>query len=89
MAFTNALLKQTVFGNQRVLYYSCVADAATGVVETGLSNIDMIQYTPISMTTAAAKLRKNENTSGIAALGTVGVSGAVSGDEFYLTVYGR
>lgn len=89
MAFTVANIAQSTFGNKRVVVLSCVADAATQAIDTGLSGIDFIQYTPKSMTSAAAKFRINSDASGDASAGYVGVSGVANGDEFWLTVYGH
>lgn len=89
MALSATLLDQTIVGNKRVQFYSCVADAATGTFDTALSFVDCIQVAPKSMTTAAGKFVCNKGTTGTAIVGTVSVTGIVSGDEFYLTVYGR
>jgi hypothetical protein len=89
MAFNNSLLERTTFGNKSVQVYSCVADGATGTVVTGLQSVDFIQVTNKSMTTGATKFKTNVGVSGTAIAGTVAVTGAASGDEFYITVYGR
>ena len=89
MAFDNSLLERTVLGNKQVQFYSCVADAATGVVATGFNAVDMIQVTYKSMTTGAGKFVMNEGAEGTAIAGTIAVTGVVDGDEFYMTVYGR
>lgn len=89
MAFSNSLLERTTFGNKSVAFYSCVADAATGSVNTGFSVVDHISYAPKSMTTAAAKFTKNAGPVGTSLAGYIAVTGVANGDEFYLTVYGR
>lgn len=89
MAFTATLIKNTVFGNQRVCQYDVTADAASGSVVTGLSVVDSIAVAPISMATAGCKFKKNLNDASAAANGTVFVSSAANGDNFFLTVYGR
>lgn len=89
MAFSNSLLERSVFGNKQVQIYSCVADAATGTIVTGLNAVDAIQVTYKSMTSGASKFKMNIGVSGTAIAGTVAVTGVTSGDEFYLTVYGR
>jgi len=89
MAFTNSLLRRTVMGDMQVQYYSCTADALTGTIVTGMQSIDMIAITPKSLTTGAVKFGMNEGVAGTAIAGTLGVTGATSGDEFYAIVYGH
>lgn len=89
MAFNNSLLERTVFGNKQVQIYSCVADGATGTIVTGFNAVDAIQVTFKSMTSGASKWRMNSLVSGTATAGTIAVTGVTSGDEFYITVYGR
>jgi hypothetical protein len=87
MAFSNSLLESSVFGNKNVQFYSCVADAATGTIVTGFNQVTAVQLTPKSLT-ANVKTKINAGISGTATAGTIAVTGATSGDEFYLTVYG-
>lgn len=89
MAYTATVLRQTVYGNERVIHYSVVADAASGAVSTGLGFIDQAHVTPQSLTTAIFKLKLNTNAASAAANGTVFISSIASGDTFFLTVYGR
>jgi len=91
MAYTATLTKKTVFGDERVQQYIVTADAASGTVATGLGNLSQIHWSAKSIATGATpiRVRMNANAAGTASLGTVGVSGCASGDEFYLTVYGR
>ncbi len=80
MAFSNSLVGRSVFGNKAVQFYSSVADAATGTIATGLNQVSAISVTLKSASTCAVKF-------GIVASAVV-VSGATSGDEYYVTVYG-
>lgn len=89
MAFNNTLLERTVHGNMQVQIYSCVADGATGFVTTGFNSIINAVPTPRSMATAGVKFKYNIGVSGTATAGTVAITGAATGDEFYLMVYGR
>jgi len=89
MAFTTSLLVKTVFGDKRVHGYRITADAATQAIDTGLDYIDMFSVGHQSCTTAAFKVAINEGAAGTSTLGTIGISGAASGDEFFITVYGR
>lgn len=89
MAFTATVLRQTVMGNERVIHYSVLADAASGVVVTGLSYLDQVQTSPQSLTTAIYKVKINTNAASAVANGSVMISSVASGDTFFLTVYGR
>jgi len=89
MAYTTSLIAQTVFGNERIQHWRWTADAATGVVTTGLDYIYNINTACQSCSTAALKFAINELCAGTASVGSVGVSGAASGDEVLVTVYGR
>lgn len=80
MAYTVSATK-VVLGNKRAELIEVTADAASGTIPCGLGGIDCISLAPKSMATAAIKM----STSG----GTVTVSNAASGDNFFLTVIGR
>ena len=88
MAFTVDKVN-TVFGNKRVAIMDVTADSAEANLESGLSVIEGYSLGPQSLTTSAFTLNENVDSSGTAANGTLGVSGLTSGDEFFLTVYGR
>jgi hypothetical protein len=89
MAFTTSLLVKTVLGDKRVHAYRITADAATQAIDTGLDYIDWFSMGFQSMSTAAFKVAVNEGAAGTSTLGSIGISGAASGDEFFITVYGR
>ena len=91
MAYTASILKQTVYGDQRVIHYLVTADAASGTVATGLQYVDAVQVTNNSMTTTTAmRVKANLNAASAAANGNVMFSSVVaSGDAFYMTVFGR
>ena len=92
MAFTvSHIVDGGVVGNVRVKYLRVTADAAEGEVlsaDSGLRNIFSLAYAPQSMTTASAKIDINKDSSGVASLGAIGISGVASGDEMLLTVWG-
>lgn len=88
MAYTVTKYK-TVFGDHRVVAMNIVADAATQNVVTGLSIIDWMELGVKSLATMGIKVYPNSSATGVASPGTVGMSGLVSGDELYVTVYGR
>jgi hypothetical protein len=89
MAFNNSILEKTVRGNHQVQVYSCVADGATGTIVTGFNSVVDFSMVSKSLTTGAVKFGRNALVSGTFTGGTIAVTGATSGDEFYLTVYGR
>lgn len=86
---TQAVHGSTVFGNQRVWQGLVTADAASGVVSFGLAVIDHATWAPQSASTAGIRVRINALASGTASVGDIGLSGAVSGDVLYFTVFGR
>ncbi len=81
----------TVFGNKKVVGLKCTADAATQTVETGLSVIEWFSLgTYASMASQTGRyVFINSNASGVASMGVLGCSGFATGDDFYVTVYGR
>lgn len=80
---------QTVFGDKRAVGMKLVANTSTQTVETGLSVIEWYSIGRGSMTSAAPAIFINSNASGVASMGVLGCSGFTSGDEIYITVYGR
>lgn len=84
--------ENTVFGNKRAVLLKCIADAATQNVYTGLSRIDhFVGPSKISMSTASISsftVAYNSSATGVQSFGVLGCSGFVSGDEFFITVYG-
>jgi hypothetical protein len=88
MAYTITALDNSVFGNKKVTVIHCLADAATAAIPTGLSKVDFVTVTPKSMT-AQVKLALNAGPSATFIAGSIGVSGATSGDEFWVTCYGN
>lgn len=80
----------TVFGNKKTVLLKCTADAATQTVETGLSYIESYSLGYGSMNTyVGPKVYINSNASGVQSNGVIGCSAFVSGDDIYVTVYGR
>lgn len=93
MAFTLTNYAKTVHGNQNVWQGKVTADDVSGVVSFGYVTLTNVIWSPASATTngsgIATRFRINANAAGSAAAGSLGISGCVSGDEFYVTVYGR
>jgi len=88
MAYTASHLMSTVFGNHRVVGARVTADGATGTWDTGLGNVATINNAVQSGASAPVMFAINEGVSGTAIAGTVGITGAASGDEFLITAYG-
>lgn len=80
MAYT-VTQEKTVFGNLRVHVCNVTADAASGTIPTGLTTIVGYSIAPVSMSTAAPLMK--------ASGGTITVSNAANGDNFYTVVFGR
>jgi len=89
MAYTVTTEMSTVFGDKRVKGYLISANAATDNIDTGLDYIDHMQVTIKSAATYTAYWAKNVLTDAVASLGTISVTGCTSGDDYYVTVYGR
>lgn len=89
MAYTATKSETTVFGNQRVWQGYVTADAASGVVSFGFGTITHVNWAPKSMSTVGCRVRQNATAGGVASNGDVGISGVTSGDELYMTVFGR
>ena len=88
MAFTVSR-EHTVLGNKRVVLMDVTTDGAEDNVDTGIDVIDAFTVGIKSVTTSFYMMQENVDSSGTASNGTIGMSGLVSGDEFFLVVYGR
>lgn len=89
MAWTETVTNKTVFGNLRVHTYELTADSATLELDTGMDVITHIQPAVKSANTFGTFFDKNVLSAATASNGTVAITGATSGDDFFLTVYGR
>ena len=87
MAFT-VVNTPSVFGNYRIVILDVTADASTQTVQTGLQKIVGHVIGPQSLSTAAIKVYANSSASGVAAMGSLGISGCVNGDKFYVVCIG-
>jgi hypothetical protein len=85
----HSVLQNTVFGNLRTLVMSCTADAASGIIETGLGNVVAYSWGPISMATGAATIKKNLGSAATAIPGRINYNSMATGDSFFLIVYGN
>lgn len=88
MAYTVSHLVSTVVGNLKMKAVRVTADAATGSIETGLENVRAVSVTNQSATSAGYKVAMNEGVAGTSIAGTVAITGAASGDELIVMVYG-
>jgi hypothetical protein len=78
------------YTSKGISVYDVTADAASGVVTTGFNAVDsVIGMVPVSMGTAAIKIKKNLSAASAAANGSIMVSSAVNGDNFILIVAGH
>lgn len=90
MAYTASLVKETVFGDQRVKMYTVTADAASGAVDTSLNYINAISMSPVSMASSAIIIRRNVGSAATAnQFGKILISAAANGDAFQLIVFGH
>lgn len=86
---TVSILDKTVFGNKKVHVISFVASAAEENIVTGLQRVDAFAVGAQSVTTGFYKMKANVNSTSTVANGTIGVSGLATGDQMYITVYGK
>lgn len=89
MAWTTTKKLETVFGNVRVKSYLLTADSATLELDTGLGDVLSVQSTAKSAASAPWNVAANATSAGVASPGTVAITGCTSGDDIWLTVYGR
>ncbi len=90
MAWTTTKVAQYNEGDVVVQHWLLSADAATLDLTTGLGNVRSAQWSPKSMTTTTCpKVYANALTTAVAAAGHVSITGAVSGDDIYLTIIGN
>lgn len=90
MAWSVDVIDKYNEGNKRVHVVSCVADAATQNIDTGLSQIDHFVMGKQSVTAGTNQVvYANSGAGGTALAGYLGCSGFTSGDVFFVKVYGR
>lgn len=88
MAFTISK-EPTILGNKRVMLITCSVDSPSGNVDTGLSIVDGYSFSPVSMATAGIKIARNVGSGATSRPGFININSAVTGDSFFLVVYGR
>ena len=88
MAFTTSIVVQGVSqGNQLTRVLNVTADAAEANIVTGLKKILYAQVTALSAATNA-NIRINADSSGVASIGVLGMSGCTSGNIYLVVAYG-
>ncbi len=89
MAIDADIIHSDVHGSSRVIMYSCTADGADQELATGMDFIYNVAFAPKSMASSPWSLERNQLSSGTASVGNLSITGVASGDEFYVTVWGR
>lgn len=89
MAFTWTVTEKTVYGNHSVHHGILTCDGSAGSILTDLSTVRHVQVTPKSAVTASGKWRVNALESGTSTAGALAATSVTSGDEYFVTVYGR
>lgn len=89
MAWTRTIVHKDAFGSKRVHVLELTADSAEATLDSGLGFIDWISVGIQSCGTAAIKIAPNSGSTGTAIAGYLGISGAASGDVFYVTCFGK
>lgn len=89
MAWTTNKNFEYAAGNHKVQLWELTADSATLELDTGLSRVDHIAATPASAASSIPNFQRNVLSAGTASNGFVAVTGATSGDDLFLTVWGH
>jgi hypothetical protein len=92
MAYTVTKVHDHSVGDKKGATYDVTADAAEANISAASLGMKYLDYFHIgiqSITTSFYAMKINVDSSGTAANGGVGISGLTSGDQFFLTVYGR
>lgn len=89
MAYSFAVIGQTVEGNKRQYFLSMTCDANSGSIQTPLSVIDAYAVTPSSAATTAPKFKANLNSGATAANGFLFGSSCTNGDSYFVVVWGH
>ena len=87
MAYTTSFTMQTVVGNVRLHGMKITADAATAEIDTGFDSVLHFGGHQNSTSTNVSIL-PNVGTAATASNGALAITGATSGDVFFLSVYG-
>jgi len=88
MAYTYSVIKHNA-GDTRMHVIDVTADAAAGVIVTGLSYIEGVSLGPVSCATNGFSIKPNAGTASAVANGSILIGSAAANDRFFLTVFGR
>lgn len=75
-------------GNKLMAALRVTADAATGIIPTGLSLVEFYQISPVSALTNPV-VAINAGVTGTSTAGQVALTNCTSGNIYMLTVYGH
>lgn len=93
MAWTQSKNFEYSVGNHKVQLWTLTADSATLELNTGLSVVDHLQLTKSSGAASAASwqvvAKRNVLSAATASNGWIALTGAASGNDFFLTVWGH
>ena len=91
MAYTTSfLVKNQAVGDKFCHHVRVTADAASGSFDTGFNVVAFVQHSAQSATTTVMpRVFMNKDAALAASNGTIAISGATSGDEYYFTVFGN
>ena len=91
MAYTSSfIVKGVSLGNQSFEIIRITADAASGTISTGLQVLNGFTIGAQSCTTTGFRTFMNADEANSNTVnGQLGMSGAVDGDVWFATVYGR
>lgn len=93
MAWTTTKVSEYASGNHKVQLWTLTADSATLELNTGMQRVDHIQLTKASGAASAAAwqvvAKANVLSAATASNGWVALTGAASGNDFFLAVWGH
>lgn len=89
MAWTTTKNAEYGTGNLKCQLWYLTADSATLELDTGLDFVVHVAATPASATSSMPNFQRNVLSAGTSSKGNVAVTGATSGDDLFLTVWGR
>jgi hypothetical protein len=97
MAFTASTLVNTVMGDLRVKIMNVSCDSTAGSIDAGMGNLiavhagikSMASFVNSGSTRHIAVISPNAGTTGTTIVGTVGMTGCVSGDVYTLVCYAK
>ena len=89
MAWTTTKKFEYAVGNHKVQHWDLTADSTTLELNTGLGVVDSVALNIASGASAPVLSQKNVLSAGTASNGYVAITGAASGDDFYITVWGH